>query len=259
MKGRLHEAWVNIAAHPVAFPLARLTRSIAPILQVPGIGVLVSDAELAHEILGRDRDFAKNGRGSLAEIFTQALGPYALTNMDGDAHRALRSRLGDLLSPARCDELLAIARGPMDDGVAALRAGEEVDLVRLMRTMSGRLTMAMIGVSSDADADDRARDVFALGERIAAALRFHPLPERVLEPVRSDVDRLTAMARDAYDSPTLPESSLMFRLRSMGLPVEEARGVISIFFIAGIKRRSNTHRAAMSSSFLNIVEQIPAR
>ncbi len=233
MKARLHEAWVHCAAHPLLYPLARLSRWAGGVHQVPGVGVIVNDAEVAHEILGRDRDFTKNGPGSLSEVFTQALGPFALTNMDGDAHRALRSRLGDLLSTARCDELLRACRGALDEAVAALGAGKAVDLVRMMRTLSGRLTMAMIGVEAGGDADERARDVFALGERIASALRFSRLPEKALAPVRADIERLTMMARAAYTSDALAESSLMFRLRGMGLALEEARGVISIFFIAG--------------------------
>ena len=237
LKARLHDVLVNLAAHPVAFPLARLSARLSPLHRVPGVGVVVNDAELAHDILGRDRDFTKNGPGSLAAVFTQAMGPFALSNMDGEAHRELRSRLGDLLSPARCEGLLSACRGPLDEGAGALVAGAEVDLVRMMRTLSGRLTMAMIGVVSPPEGeratDEAAREVFALGERIAAALRFAPLPEEALRPVQGDIDRLTRMARESYASAALPETSLMHRLREMGMPVEEARGVISIFFIAG--------------------------
>ena len=57
----------------------------------PGFGVVVNDFELAHEILVRDDDFTKNGKGSIAGVMTQALGPFALSNMDGEAHRQLRA------------------------------------------------------------------------------------------------------------------------------------------------------------------------
>jgi len=44
-----HERRVNFAAHPVGWPLALLARRLSPVLNVPGFGLVVSDAEVARE------------------------------------------------------------------------------------------------------------------------------------------------------------------------------------------------------------------
>jgi cytochrome P450 len=234
LNARLRETWVNLAAHPVAWPAAQVLRTLGPVVRVPGLGVVINDLELAHEILGRDDAFTKNGEGSIAAVFTQAMGPFALANMDGHAHHQLRSRLGDLLTPARCAALLDACRAPLDDACARLAGGETVDLVAVTRVFSGRLTMEMMGIApEDEDRNAAALRVFVLGERIAAALQLHPLTGSRLESVRGDLDRLTGYARAAFENPDLAPGSLVYRLREMGLNGEEARGVLSIFFVAG--------------------------
>ena len=80
-----HDAIVNLAAHPVGWSLARLARRLPPVFSVPGFGVVVNDAEFAHQVLVRDDLFTKNGEGSLSSIMTELLGPLALGNMDGEA------------------------------------------------------------------------------------------------------------------------------------------------------------------------------
>lgn len=218
----------------MAWPAAQLLRAAGALVRVPGLGVVVNDLELAHDILGRDDTFTKNGEGSLAAVFTQAMGPFALANMDGEAHHQLRARLGDLLTPSRCQTLLDACRAPLDHACERLERGETVDLVLLTRTVSGRLTMEMMGITpAIGDADEAACEIFSLGERIAAALQLRPLGTSRLAKVRGDLDRLTGYARAAFASPDPPPGSLVGRLREMGLNSEEARGVLSIFFVAG--------------------------
>lgn len=234
MSARLYDTLVNLAAHPLGWPAARLLRAVGPVVRVPGLGVVVNNLELAHEILGRDGTFTKNGEGSIAAVFTQAMGPFALANMDGEAHHRLRSRLGDLLTPARCQSLLDACRAPLDVACQQLEQGETIDLVTVTHTLSGRLTMEMMGITPvTGDADEAAREIFALGERIAAALQLRPLKSNQLAAVRADLDRLTDYARSAFAAPDVAPGSLVHRLREMGLTSEEARGVLSIFFIAG--------------------------
>lgn len=234
MTHRFHEAIVNLAAHPVRWPLARLARTIGPALHVPGVGVVISGAELATEVMQRDRDFTKNGKGSISAVITQLVGPFALANMDGEAHHRLRTRLADLLSPSRVNALLDACRSPLDDMVRDLTAGQTVDLVRVMRTLSGRLAMEMIGVTPDGrTADDAARDIVSIGERVAAQFWIDLLPDRRLRRIQADIDRLSGYARAAYDSETGPDTSLVRKLRALGASFEETRGVISVFFVAG--------------------------
>ena len=233
MNYRWHNALVSIAAHPVRWPLARVARRLGTI-RVPGVGVIVSDARLASEIMQRDREFTKNGKGSISAVITQLLGPVALANMDGDAHRRLRTRLTDLLSGARVKALLDTCEQPLTHLRQSLLAGATVDLVDFMRTMSGRLAMTMIGTLPDEGTEEQAaRDIVLLGERVTAAFQFRPLPPRKLRRIQADVDHLGALTRVAYEAVDSQPTSLVRRLRELGLSFEETRGVVSIFFVAG--------------------------
>lgn len=236
MSAAWQDARANIAAHPLAWPAARLLRRIAPSLDVPGLGVVVSDATLGHEVLSRDRDFVKNGAGSIASVVTQAFGPSALANMDGEAHRQFRQRLGTLADPAHAEAWLAEAEAPFSAALTELRAGETVDFASVAQTLSGRLTLALLGAIPDAPRDRQdaaARDVHALGERIAGALQLSPLGGSKLARVQRDHARLIAYAAQAFAREDLPPASLVARLKRLGCSEEQTRGVLSIFFVAG--------------------------
>jgi len=234
MRERLHDAALNLAAHPVAWPLARLARRVRPVIRVPGLGIVVSDASFAHDVLVRDEQFTKNGARSFASTMTELLGPFALGNMDGEAHRLLRNKLADVVSPGRVAELLRACDTPLAMLRDDLSAGRTVDLVEWMRRLSGRLTFDMLGVAPPAGREDKAYlELVALGERIASGFDFRRPSARRLRAARLDCDRLAEYAQIGFDSPAAPEKSFVRRLRDQGLSFEEARGVISLIFLAG--------------------------
>jgi cytochrome P450 len=236
MTARLHDTLVNLAAHPVAWPLARAARrwGRGGVMRVPGLGVLVSDAAVAHEILVRGDDFTKNGPGSISATMTELIGPSALANMDGEAHRLLRAKLTDLFAPTSARTLLQAAEVPLARLRADLRDGQVVDLARWMRILSGRITLDMLGVTLPAGEEAAAAlTLVALGERIVAGFDLRRLSARRHRRMRADCDRLAEYVRVGYESPAAPSTSLIRRLRELGLSFDEARGVLSLVFLAG--------------------------
>jgi cytochrome P450 len=231
---------VNLAAHPFAWPAARALRNLGAAVRVPGVGVVVNSALLAHDVLSQDRTFVKQGPGSIADAFTRAFGPSALANMDGQAHRDLRQRLGPLASASQADSWLASARAPFERAVHAISRGKTVDLARTSRELSGRLTLTMMGAipervapKDEAGIDHAARDVHALGERIASSLQLNDLSKPISPNVQADLARLLAYANDAFARDDLPPASLVARLKALGCDAVETRGILSIFFVAG--------------------------
>ncbi len=89
------EERVQRAAHPLAYPALRSARD-RPVVRVPRIGVVVSDAELAREVLLDLDHFSKVGPGAPSDLWTPVLGPSVLLNMEGAEHSALRRALGPL-------------------------------------------------------------------------------------------------------------------------------------------------------------------
>jgi cytochrome P450 len=93
-----------------------------------------------------------------------------------------------------------------------------------------------MGASFDAperQLDAMAKDVHALGERIASALQLSPLRGERLHRVLADHARLLAYADTAFARHDLPADSLVARLKALRCSAEETRGVLSIFLVAG--------------------------
>ncbi|MEP6620579.1 MAG: cytochrome P450 [bacterium] len=234
MKAYLHDVLVNVAAHPLGWPLARLARRTGRVMRIPRFGLVVSDAAFAHDVLVNDDDFRKMGEGTISETLTEFIGPSALSNMDGEAHRRLRSRLVDVTSPAQARLLLAACDVSLAQLVADLNDGKTVDLVRWMRVMSGRLTFDMLGITPPAGAEEQqCIELVMLGEQIASGFDLRTPSRSRVERAKAQCDRLAAYARQGYDSPTSPANSFVRRVRDLGFTFEEAKGVISIIFLAG--------------------------
>jgi cytochrome P450 len=235
-----HETGLYLASHPGAFALARVSRHVRPVFSLPVAGTVVSDLRVARHILSRDDVFLKSGPRSMGDVITQVMGPYALLNMDGPAHRELRSRLQDLFTPAYVDTLAGAVLAPLLRSLrASLSAGEAVDLVRFTRLLTGKMTCHMLGV--DAPAGDPAAaersylEMVDLGEAITAHVRFSmkPLPPERLARVRAPYERLVAYARDSFEREDGDPQAIVRRLRRLGLSFEEARSVIAVLFLVG--------------------------
>ena len=230
---RWNDTALNLAAHPVGWPLARLARRLGGVVRVPGLGVVISDAEVAHDVLTRDDLFTKNGPRSFSAGMTELFGESALGNMDGQPHRRLRATLSDIVTPARANELLAVCEPVLADLRRDLGAGRTVDLVAFMRLISGRITFDMLGAGSEVVSDDACLALVALGERITSGVGLGRLAGARLARTRRDANQLGDEIRRRYDSVSAPPMSFIARLKAAGLTSEEARGVLSILFLAG--------------------------
>ena len=131
---------------PLAFAGLRAAGT-RPVVPLGRFGTLVNDPVLGRRILTDPAPASgPSGRGTHGELMDLAIGPDALLNMDGPAHEALRRDLGPLFSPAASAEIVAgTAAGPIEEAAARLRDGETVDLVRLVRVLTGRTTFALLG------------------------------------------------------------------------------------------------------------------
>jgi cytochrome P450 len=232
-----HERRLYLAAHPIAYPLLRALARCGPVLRVPGIGVVVNDARLAREVLLDGEHFRKDGPGSPGDLWTPVLGPSVLLNMEGEAHRELRRKLADLLTPnfvaGICQETLA---GPLERLGRQLEGRVVVDLVDTMRVMAAAVICAVIGLEvsgSEQDQERFCRHLFEAGESIVATIR---LGTRRLSPGQIERAKqvLHPIGETAAKSYALgDESTVMGRMRVLGLSEPEARGAAGAFFLTG--------------------------
>lgn len=224
MSAEFNEALLNLSSHPLMWGLARMARRVGPVWRVPGLGILVSDASMAHEILRRDQDFTKNGEGSFADALTTVLGPVALGNMDGEKHLQLRKSISGVLTPSRANTLVDGRRSELDAMRAELQRGEPVDVVDFIRCWSGRIAFDLVGIPPPEGREEEAsREIVKLSVRMASALGFGRLSHNRARAALIDCERLAAYFRDGYDSPAMPVS-LVSELRDLGMSFEQARG-----------------------------------
>jgi cytochrome P450 len=232
---RWHERNLYLAAHPVAYPVAKLAARCGPICTVPGVGHVISDVELAKEVLAAPERFGKTGPGALSDALTGVLGARALVNMDGEEHRQLRAQLRELLTPSRVAELVERSfAGPLAALQATLAAGERADLVRLSRVVAARAVCALLGIELPArDADEVCVELHRRAVELAAVLSLatRNVSQRNLEHARQRLAALTAGAGEAFAGACC--DGVLRRLRELGLGFEECRGLIGFLILAG--------------------------
>lgn len=244
----LWEERVQRAAHPLAYPALRSARH-RPVVRVPRIGVVVSDAVIAREVLLDLDHFSKVGPGAPSDLWTPVLGPSVLLNMEGAEHAALRRALGPLFAPRAVRELvsgggfpdgggvggLGASEAPDDDGALPdltrrLAAGETVDLAAAVTAQAGAVICGMVGLPPT---DHAVRSAMSAARTITGMVRLHRhgLTRSQVTRARAVLDRLTAPARTAYragDPATVPG-----RMRDLGLSEREAMGAVGAFVLTG--------------------------
>jgi len=226
------EARLWLSVSPLAYLGLRLIgrRRVA---RLGRFGIVVNDPMIGREILVDPARFRTVGPGTHGELIDQALGPNALLNMDGPDHERLRRTLGPLLAPDAAARIVeASATEPIAEAVERLHAGQPVDLVRLIRIITGRTTFTLLGAVPPADGDEGYLASYHTGEALLAmtvrAIRRGPRPDD-LERARSLTDSLVAPGRDGWAT----GSGVMGRLRELGLGFEDARALVAVVILAG--------------------------
>lgn len=233
-KAERWEQRVQLGAHPLLYPAIRGLGSLRPVMRLPGLGILVSEAALVRDVLMDSRRFIKNGPSGSGALWTPVVGPRALVNMDGTEHRELRRKLADLFTPGSVATIVEPAAASLHDRLHhGLDAGGHVDLVDCVKELAGGVISKLLGVPDDAPGRLPNRELFNLGSSISSFVRLGrpTLTVRQVAKGRSAVGVLAGPAREAYrkgDPQTFPG-----RLRALGMTEEEAMGIISAFVMVG--------------------------
>lgn len=222
---------MQLGAHPLAYPLVRGIGRIGPVVRVPRVGVVVSDAALARAVLTDTERFTKTGPGSPADLWTPVVGPSVLLNMEGDDHARLRRKLSGLFTPRFVDRLCTrVAAEQMAALRAELTAGRAVDLVPVVRDLAGAVICELVGLQADRSGFARA---FAAATAVTSMVRLgrSRLAPAQVERGRKALSELTEPAAEAYaigDPESVPG-----RMRELGLSEQEALGAVAAFVLTG--------------------------
>jgi cytochrome P450 len=225
------ELRIQLAAHPLAYPLVRGISRLGPAVRVPRIGVVVSDPALARAVLTDPDTFTKTGPGSPSDLWTPVLGPAVLLNMEGPAHAALRDKLAPLFMPRAVNALCTkVLTAPLAALRSRLLAGAAVDLVSTMQHLAGAVICELVGLPPD---PARHTELYTRGTALTSMVRLgrRTLTPRQITHARAVLASLTAPAASAFqsgDPATVPG-----RMRSLGLTEQEALGAVAAFVLTG--------------------------
>lgn len=225
------ERRIQLAAHPFAYPLVRGISRLGPAVRIPRIGVVVSDAGLAREVLTDTESFTKTGPGSPSDLWTPVLGPSVLLNMEGAAHGRLREKLAPLFVPRYVNALCAkTLKAPLDAVRERLRAGRPVDLVAATQQLAGAVICELVGLPTD---PEQYTVLYRRGTELTSMVRLgrHSLTPRQIARAKTALGELTRPAAGAFrdgDTATVPGS-----MRHLGLTEEEALGAVAAFVLTG--------------------------
>lgn len=184
---------VYLASHPIIFALLAATRG-RPVTRL-GRTVLVQSPAAFIETLTRlplDRA-ADRTTGGLAREF---VADGVLFDQDGRAHRDTRRSFAADLSAAGVDRLRPVWREVLSRRLAALGAGETVDMTDVTAELAGATVCALLGLDADPLAVAKAASTVA-----AAAAHAHlpgPRPlgaDRVLADRTGELIRLVGTER----------------------------------------------------------------
>lgn len=236
-----HERRLFVAAQPAGWLLAKGARRRSPDLcRVPGLGYVVSGAEVTREIMLDTARYTKTGGASAGVLMTQVMGPFALLNMDGEEHIVLRRRLQSLFTPRYVAEVTDRVLGGLVKGLRTdLAAGREVDIARFAHVFTGTMLCHMNGIQLEGEAlERRALDLYETGAELAklVPLRVRRLPEDKVRVGRALFAKLVEGTDECWRSGD--EHTIPGRLREFGLTMEESRGVVGILMLAGTETTS---------------------
>lgn len=231
------ERWerrVHLGAHPVLYPVIRGLGGMRPVLRLPGLGVLVSEAGLVREVLMNQELFVKNGPSGSGALWTPVVGPKALLNMDGEEHRLLRRRLAEIFTPRSVAGIVEPAALALEARVrGGLDTPGRVDLVDCVKELAGGVISRLLGIPADAPGRLADRELFDLGSSISSLVRLGrpSLTAGQVAKGKAAVEVLAGPVRVAYregDPGTFPG-----RLHGLGMSEDEAMGIISAFVMVG--------------------------
>jgi cytochrome P450 len=222
------------STHRLGYLILRTIGGLGPVVRVPGIGLVVSEAALLRSILLDPEHFSKVGHGASSSLWTPVIGENALINMDGPEHGALRRQLTPMFTPRFLSGLLGDIIDPqLAELKRRLLAGERVDLAHEVEVTSAMVLCRLAGFQLSGLPEaallqelGKARELLSL-----VKLSTRTLNQKQLTTAHAKLANLQDQVRTAYRE--AQPGTVPTLLREAGLNVEDTVSVVSALILAG--------------------------
>jgi cytochrome P450 len=223
---------VVFRSHGVGYAALKLISRAGPVVRVPGVGVVVSDAQTIRDILLDSGHFSKVGPGGSSELWSPVIGPRALLNMDGQEHAHLRKQLAPLFTPRFLNEIVSDTLEPHFTRMRNdIIAGRPVDVVEAAETGAALIICRLTGFRTD-DVEAAAVQLAKARQVLSyASLTTRRFTDRQVNQMKALLDDMTGGARTSYRDAA--PGTVPALLREAGLSEDDTISVITALVVAG--------------------------
>lgn len=171
-RARRRDRRVYLVSHPIIFALLCATRCRA-VTRLGGT-VIVHGADAFRQALTQ-LPLDRTAQGTVGGLAREFVSDGVLFDQDGSTHRELRRSLAHKLSAAGVERLRPTWRGVIASRLAALAAGEEVDMTEMAAEVAGVTVRALLGLTTGPP-EVSPVEIVRVTRRVAAAAVRDNLP-----------------------------------------------------------------------------------
>lgn len=253
-----HEHRLLRSARPALPVLNWLGQFARPLARVPKLGWITADPRTVRSLLNDPEHVTLLSEGGVGHLWAQILGDWVNDLFDGAGHHDLRTRSRELFTARTSREFVERAWGErIGRARTAFEAGEPLDLARLSRVLVGRMVTTLLGTPVDESrGDDAYLEIFETGEELASVAlgttADTQLPPDTILRAREIVERLTGHIDEVF--PTAEPTTVIGRCRSLGLSLQETKGLATLLMVAGTETAASA-MARMAALLFDSGEQ----
>jgi len=231
--------WYN---RPLQYLIGRTSNLFGPAIYLPlNTTYFVNDIDLARTILMDTEHFSLAHAGGLGYLISEIMGKEApaLFNMEGKKHLILKRSLMGVFEPTFLNKVVAESLSPE---FATIRPNQEIDLVRLSKLCTSRLSCHMLGMSEKHESFETLIDtVSGLSDdltRMLSITQVYP-SQKQKKHGQAIYKRFCDLIQEYYHSKHLPKNSIISRLKHDGVDFDDAKALLVTLIIAGTETVAN--------------------
>ena len=241
-RSHFHEVAMYWRNRPLQYFVGRASNLFGPVAYLPlNTTYFVNDIEIARTILMDTDHFSLAHAGGLGYLISEIMGKEApaLFNMEGEKHLALKRSLMEVFKPQYLNKIIEEALSPEFEKI---EPDQEIDLVRLSKRCTSRLSCHMLGMSDKHDGyETLIETVASLSDdltRMLSITQVYPT-QKQKKHGQAIYNRFCKLIKEYYNSKHLPKNSIISKLKSDGLSFDEAKALLVTLIIAGTETVAN--------------------
>ena len=235
-KAHFHEIALYCYNRPLQYLIGRASHYLGQVVYLPfNKTYFVNDIEIAKKILLDTENFSLAHAGGLGYIISEIMGhdAPALFNMEGQKHRDLKRALLMIFQPHYLQNVVEEALEPEFE---TMNAGEAIDLVRLARRCTSRLSCHMMGMSHKHKSFETLIETVAdLSDELTRMLSITQIYPTLAQKHNGKkiYNKFCSLIEEYYTSEYIPKNSVIRILKEDGLTFDEAKALLVTLIVAG--------------------------